>query len=124
MNAGEYSHWHMPRIVTDKHLIDLEDGAQPLSKCFGRNMCKLEINLVFTADAFAFQTNLKDLTRCDVTRNEVSIRRIFVFEEIPSLAFRDLSRTAVVAFALWYPNTPTLAAGRFAHQTKLVLAGY
>src|SRR4051812_39042238 len=121
MNAWENSHRHITRVVADKHFVNFEYRSESLGKCFCRDMCQVEINLILSADTFAFQTNLKDLTRCYISRNEIAVCRISVLKKIPALIFRNISRTAFVGFVLWNPDTPTLTTSRFAHQAKLVL---
>ena len=52
-------------------------------------MREIEIDLVLTADAIAFEADLEDLARGDVARNEVAVGRIFLFEEVPALDFPE-----------------------------------
>ena len=60
-------------------------------------MRQIEINLIFAADAVAFETNLEDLARRNVARNEIAVSRIFFFEEIPAFVVRNVFRIARVA---------------------------
>ena len=86
-------------------------------------MREIEINLILTGDAVAFETNLKYLARCDVARNEVAVGRILFLEKIPTLALGNVTRAARVAVRFWNPNTTAFTTSRFAHQPQLVLAG-
>ena len=76
MNAGEDSHWHVTRIVNNEHLIDFQNRAEFAIECFGWNVRQVEIYLVLTVYASALNANLKDFARGNVTRNEVTVRRV------------------------------------------------
>ena len=39
----------------------------------------------------AFETDLKDLSRRDIARNEIAVRRIFFFEKIPALVLGNVA---------------------------------
>ena len=91
MDARKDPHRHIPRIVADEHLVDLEDRAEPFGQNFGRNMRQIEIDLILAADAVAFETDLKDLARRDIARHQIAVGRIFFFEKIPAFALGNVA---------------------------------
>ena len=80
----------MTRIVSYKHFIDFKDSAQLAIENFLRDVRQIELDLVLAPHTEFFKTNLKDLAGRDVARDQVSIRGILFFEEIPAFVFRDL----------------------------------
>src|SRR5688500_187394 len=70
MNAGENSHRHVSRVVTDEHLVDLKDRTEPFGERFGRYMRQVKVDLILACNAVALKANLKDLTRRDIARHE------------------------------------------------------
>src|SRR5215203_5508708 len=123
MHAWKDTHRHVTRIVTNEHLVDLEDGAEFSVKSFSRNVRQIKVDLVFTAEAKTVDTHLEDLSRCDVARHEVAVGRIFFFEKIPTLALGNRRWRSHVALLSRHPNTSTFATRRFGHQPQLVFAG-
>src|SRR5215813_13110558 len=123
MDAREDAHRHMTRIVADEHLVNLENRAELSIESLGRNVCQVEIHLVLPTDTHAFETHLKDRARGDVTRHEIPVRRILLFEEIQTLLLRNRRRWTNVTFVARHPNTSAFAARRLRHQPQLVFAG-
>ncbi len=74
-------------------------------------------------DAVAFAADAEDLARGDVARDEVAVLRIAFFEEVPPLGVGDLTRRASVTLFARHPDAAAFAAGRLAHEAKLVGAG-
>src|SRR5919205_320069 len=122
MDAGEDAHRHVTRIVTHEHLVDLENRAELSIESFSGNVRQVEINLVLSTDTHTIETHLKDRARCDVTRHEIAVSRILLFEEIQSLLLRNRRRRTNVTFVARHPNTPAFAARRLRHQSQLVFA--
>src|SRR6185369_5993016 len=106
MDAGEDAHRHVTRIVTDKHLVNFENRAEFSIERFGRNVRQIEINLIQPADAHAVETHLEDLARRDVTRNEIAVSRILLFEEVQPLLFGNRRWRTNITFVARHPNTP------------------
>src|SRR3954470_17774617 len=123
VNAGEYPHRHVSRIVTNEHFVDLENCPEFFGEGFRRNVRQIKVNLVLTADTFALQANLKYLSSGDVSWNEIAICRILLFQEIPALRFRNIARASRIIGLSWNPDASALAARGFAHQSELVFAG-
>src|SRR5580658_10508492 len=59
----------------------------------------------------------------NVSRHEISILRIPLLKKIEALSLGNTLRWACVCRIPWHPYAAALAAGRFAHQPKLVFAG-
>src|SRR5438876_3964320 len=123
MHAWEDAHWHVPRIVTDEHLVDFQNRSEFLVERLSRNVSEIEIDLVFAVDSKTIKTHLEDFARGDVARNEIAIGGILLFEKIPTLFFGDRGRRSLIAFRARNPHAATFATRRFAHQTQLVFSG-
>jgi len=82
MHARKDAHRHVSRIIADKHFIDFENCAELAIQCFCRDVSEIQINLVLGVDAFAFETDLEDLARGNVARNQVAVSRILLFKKI------------------------------------------
>src|SRR5688572_6812006 len=122
MHAREYSHRHVTWIVTDEHLVDLEDRTEFSRKCFCGDMRQVEIYLILTGDTMTFETDLEDLAGRDIPWNKIAVCRIFLFEEVPTFRFWDIARAPHVTIRFGNPDTSAFTACRFAHQPKLVFA--
>ena len=92
MHAREDTHRHMPRIVADEHLVDLENRAELSVQCLSRDVSQVEINLVLAADAVAIETDLKDFARRNVARHKIAVRRIFLFKKVASALFLESTK--------------------------------
>ena len=123
MNPRKDPHRHITRIVTDEHLVDLEDRPKTLGERRSRNMREIEINLILAADAVALETYLKDLACSDVAWYQIAVGWVFFFEEIPTLGIGNIAWNTSVLRIAWNPNSSAFAAGRFAHQPQFVFAG-
>ncbi len=110
----------MARIVAHKHFVDFQDGAELFVQRLCWNMRQVKINLILAIDSHSGQTDLKDFAGGDVPCHQVAIGRIFLLEEIPTLAFRNRGSSALVGLGARHPNAAAFAAGRLAHQTQLV----
>ena len=86
-------------------------------------MRQIEINLIFAADAVAFETDLEYLAGRDVARDEIAVGRIFFFEKIPALGIGNVTRRASIGRISRHPDAAAFAAGGFAHQSQFVFAG-
>src|SRR5206468_7888542 len=109
MYDGKDPHRHITRIVTDEHLVNLQDSAELLIECFSGNVSKIQIDLVLAVYSVTVETNLKDLTRGDVARYEVAVSRILLFQKIPSLRFGNRRRRTGISFRARDPHATTLA---------------
>ena len=92
MDAREYPHRNISRIITHEHLVDLKDRAQSFGQYVCRNVREIEINLILSGNAVTLQTDLEDLSRRDIAWDKIPVRRVFFFEEVPTLVLRDIFR--------------------------------
>src|ERR1044071_4320128 len=100
----------MARIVTDEHLVDFQNRAELSIESFGGNVRQIEIDLVLTADTHAINAHLKNRARGNIARNEITVRRILLLEEIQALVFGNRRRCTNVALLARHPNTSAFAA--------------
>ena len=75
-------------------------------------MRQIQINLIFAADAEAFETNLENLARGNIARDEIAVSRIFFFKKIPTLGSRNVLWISRVALVFRNPDAPAFAARR------------
>ena len=125
MNAGENPHRH---VYAGRHrrTSRRSRGSLPSlsSERFGGYMRQIEINLIFAADAFALETDLKYLAGRDVARNEISVCRIFFLEEIPALGIGDFLRISRIhRESLGTQTRPPSPRADSLIKTKFVFAG-
>src|SRR2546423_11788642 len=123
MHAREDTHRHMTRIVADEHLINFENRTEFPIQHLSRDVRQIEINLILTAHPLALDADLEYLSGGNITRNEITVGRILLFEKIPTLVLRYGRRRSSVARVSRYPDATAFAARRFRHQTQLVFAG-
>src|SRR6188474_2845172 len=103
----------MSRIIAHKHFVDFKDSAKFSIQGLGGNVRQIEIDLVVSADPFALDADLENLTGGDVARNQISVSRKLLFEKIPAFIFRYRRRRPVVTSLARHPNAAAFAARRF-----------
>src|SRR5437588_11951200 len=123
MHAGKDAHWHVPRIVADEHVVDFQNCSWFLVELLSRNMCQIEIDLVFAVDPKTIETHLEDFARGDIAWHQIAVSRILLFKKIQTLFFRDRGRRSLIAFRARHPYASTFPTRRFAHQTQFIFAG-
>ena len=89
MHAGKDAHRHLARIVANEHFIDFQNRAELLIERLSGYVREIEIDLVLAIHSEAIETDLKNLAGGDVPRHQIPVRRIFFFEEIKALFFRN-----------------------------------
>ena len=115
MDGREDFHRHLTRILTYEIIVHFEDTAELAFQVISRNMGQIQIYTVRVGHAKAHVYNyLIDSTGGNVTRYEVAVCRIHIFEEVPAFFFARLGVLAI------YPNTAAFTTAGFGHQTVLI----
>src|SRR5581483_6259677 len=105
-------------------LVDFEDAFQLAVENFAVDVGQVKIDHRLAVNAeTVLVDDLVNSASGYVTRNQVAVFRVPLFQKIPALALRDRQRVALVAGSLRHPDSPAFAAGRLRHQAKLVFAG-
>src|SRR5258705_10360329 len=113
----------MSRIIAHKHFVNFKDRAKFSVQSLRGNMRQIEVDLVFSADALAFDTDLENFAGGDVARNEISVGRKLLLEKIPTFVFRYRRRRSCLARFARHPNPAAFAACGLRHQPQLVFTG-
>ena len=115
MDGREDFHRHFTRILTYEVIVHFEDAAQFAFEVISRNMGQVEVYAVRVGHAEAHvHNNLVDCAGCNVTRYEVAVCRIHIFEEVPAFFFARLGVLAI------YPDTAAFTTAGFGHQAVLI----
>ena len=110
VDCWEDLHRYFTRVVPYEFLVDFEDPTKFDVEFFRIFVRQVEVDHVLAVDAeFLVNTYIEDLTCRDVTRYEVSVCWIFLFEEVPWLP------------VFVCPDTSTFPTSRFTHETKFVV---
>src|ERR1700730_3927410 len=123
MHRRKNLHWFLARINAEKLFVNFENAFELAVERFAGDVSYVQIHRGFAANTEAFLIHDTVNGACgDITRNEIAILGIPLFEEIEALAVGNCARGTLVARILRHPNASTLAARRLAHQAKLVFA--
>src|SRR5207302_559950 len=123
--AGEDLHGDIARIVTHKLLVNLENAFQLAIENLAVNVRQVEVDHGLTIDAeMVLIYHLVDGAGSHVTRHQVAVLGIPLFQEIPALALGNALGVALVAGLLGNPHAATFTARRLRHQAQLVFARY
>src|SRR5258708_15139928 len=120
VNAGEYPHRHVSRVVTYKHLVDLEDRTQTLGQNISRNVSQVEIDLIFAANSVALETDLEYLAGRDIAWDEIAVCGIFFFEKVPTLWIWNVAGRPSILRIARHPDAAAFAACGLTHQAEFV----
>src|SRR6266478_4636109 len=123
MDAGKYAHRNMPRVIANKHFINLENCAQLPIEYFGRDVREIQINLILAPHPVALQAYLKYLPCGYVPGNEIAVSGILLLQKIETLFFRNLRSWSCIALLARNPHASTFAACRLRHQPQFVFTG-
>src|SRR5439155_11191312 len=97
-----------------------EDRLSPL---LFHLVAQIEVDHVPAPDAQPVLADLEDLAGGDVAGDEVAVFRVSFLEKVVPLRIGDRIRRARVARLFRHPDPSPLAAGGFANEATLVLAG-
>ena len=73
-------------------------------------MRQIKVDLVLAADTVALETDLKDLTRGNIARNQIAVCRILFFEKVPTLTIWNVLWSSCVGRISRDPDTSAFAA--------------
>ena len=123
MHARENLHWRGARIVAHKLLINFQNTFKLSVERGAVNVGQVKINHRLAIDAeVLLVNNFKNGAGRDISRYQVAILRIPLFEEIPALVLRNTLGIALVARILRDPYPSPFAAGRLRHQPQFVFS--
>src|SRR5262249_40050838 len=124
MHAGENLHRRYARIVADKFLVDFQNSFELAIKSRAIDVSQVEINHGLAVDTkLVLVDNFMNRARGHVTRNQVAVLGIPLFEKIKALGSGDLERIALIAFVLRNPDAAAFTTRRLRHEAQLVVAG-
>ena len=130
VDGREDPHRVRERILAHELLVDLEDSRELLLEHLPRQVRHVEVDLelvlaaLVIEDAATFVEALEEqLTRGDVTRNEVAVAGVLVLEEIVALALRHVLAAALLLRVLGHPDAAALAAHALGDEAQLVGTG-
>ena len=124
VHAREDLHRYFARIVADKLFVNFEDALKLTVQCFLIYMGQVEVDHWLPIDAQAVLVHhLMDRTRSDITRHQVAVLGIPLFEEVPAIGRGNAVGWTRIVQLLRHPHPATLAACGFRHQAQLVFAG-
>ena len=111
MHAGEDLHWLIMRIDADELFVDFEDAAELAIESFAIDMRQVEINHRLSVEPEAvFVNDLVNGARRDVTRNQVAVFWVPLFEEVKAFRLWDLLEGPFIAGRARNPHAAALAA--------------
>ncbi len=124
VHAGEDLHGHGARIVAHKLLVDLQNSLQLAVEDGAVNVGQVEVDHRLSVNPQpVLEDHLVDGPRGHVSRHQVAVLGIPLFQEVKALGLGDAFGITVVARLLGNPDASALAARRLRHQPQLVLAG-
>ena len=123
VHARKDLHGHVAGIVAHELLVDFEDAFQLAVERGAIDVRQVEIDHRRAVDAqVVLEHDLMNGAGSDVTRYEVPVFRVPLFQEVPAIAFGNALEVALVAWLSRDPHPATFAAGRLRHQSQLVFA--
>ena len=124
VHAGEDFHGHVAGIVANELLVNLQDAFQFAVERGAVNMCQVEIDHGLAVNAkVVLVDHFVDGPGRDVTRHQVAVLGVPLFQEIPAFAVGNALGLALITQLTRHPDTSTFATRRLGHEAQLVFAG-
>ncbi|MNJ40953.1 hypothetical protein D3C77_358580 [compost metagenome] len=110
MHCREYFHRNFTRVVPHKLLINLNNSAELNIKLLRILVRQIEVYHVLAVNAqLLLDTDVEYFPSSDISWHQVAVRRIFLFEEVPRLAF------------FVSPDPSPFTTSRFRHEAQLII---
>ncbi|MNZ63821.1 hypothetical protein D3C78_819750 [compost metagenome] len=111
MNRREDFHWNFTRIITHKLLVNFDNSAELNIKLLRIFVRKIKVHHIFAIDPkLLVHADMENFTCRNVTRNQITVGRIFFLQEIPG-------------FPVFIgPDSPAFSTSRFRHQPQLIVS--
>src|SRR5579863_807895 len=124
VHTGENFHGLFARVDAAEFFVDFENAFKFAVEGLAIDVGDIEIDGGLAVEAeFFLIDDAVDGAGGDVARNQISVFRIPLLEEVETLVFGNGFYGAGFAGILGNPDAAAFAAGGFAHQAELIFAG-
>src|SRR4029077_458163 len=124
VHGGKNFHGLDAGIDAEEFFVNFEDALKFAVERFARDVADVEVHGGLSGESKSFLIDdAMNGAGGDVTRNEIAVFGIPLFEKIEAFVFGNAFRGTSIAGFFRNPDAAAFAAGGFTHQAEVVFAG-